>query len=137
MTLLAVEREWQPGDRVDIRFPMSLRLVKGRLAQVGRAAVQYGPLVFTLNRAQNPELKEEDLRMITIDPATLNGPVPDDSVHPGGLSCTVKAWRTTHWYPSAGYDWELKLTEFTDPDGEMTYFHVPNPNDPVLMDESW
>ncbi len=136
-TFLAVEREWQPGDRVDIRFPMSLRLVKGRLAQVGRAAVQYGPLVFTLNRAQNPELKEEDLRMITIDPATLNGPVPDDSVHPGGLSCTVKAWRTTHWYPSAGYDWELKLTEFTDPDGEMTYFHVPNPNDPVLMDESW
>ncbi|HOC70284.1 MAG: Non-reducing end beta-L-arabinofuranosidase [Candidatus Hydrogenedentes bacterium ADurb.Bin101] len=134
---LAVERNWQPGDMVDIRFPMSLRLVKGREAQAGRAAVLYGPLVFTLNREKNPELKDEDLRMLTIDPSTLSGPVPDDSVHPGGLSCSVKAWRTTTWYPQAGYDWKLSLTVFADPGGEMTYFHVPNPNDPLLVDDAW
>lgn len=136
-TFLTVEREWKSGDKVDIFFPMALRLVKGREAQAGRAAVMYGPLVFTLNRAQNPELENEDLRMLTIDPATLSGPVPDDSVHPGGLVCSVKAWRTTHWYPHAGYAYDLKLTEFTDPDGEMTYFHVPNPNDPALVEDAW
>ena len=136
-TFLNLDREWQPGDIVDIRFPMALRLVKGRVAQAGRAAVMYGPLVFTLNRAQNPALKDADLRMLTIDPSTLSGPIPDNSVHPGGVSCSIKAWRTTTWYPQAGYDYELKLTEFPDPDGEMTYFHVPNPNDPALVDDAW
>ncbi|OQB35667.1 MAG: hypothetical protein BWY09_02214 [Candidatus Hydrogenedentes bacterium ADurb.Bin179] len=53
------------------------------------------------------------------------------------MSCSIKAWRTTTWYPQAGYDYELKLTEFPDPDGEMTYFHVPNPNDPIVVDEVW
>lgn len=136
-SFLAIKRNWQSGDTVNIDFAPTLRLVKGRAAQAGRAAVMYGPLVFTLNRAHNPALQEADLRMITIDPATLSGPVPDDSVHPGGLSCSVKAWQTTHWYPQATHDWEVKLTEFTDPGGEMTYFHVPNPNDPALVDDAW
>lgn len=136
-SFLAIEREWQREDTVDIRFPMALRLIKGRAAQSGRAAVMYGPLVFTLNRSLNPALKDVDLRMITIDPATLSGPSPEDSVLPGGLSCSVKAWLTTHWYPQAGHDWELRLTEFPDPDGEMTYFHVTNPNDPALTEDRW
>lgn len=136
-SFLAIKRDWKPGDTVNMRFPEALRLVKGRAAQSGRVAIMFGPLVFTLNRAHNPALKEADLRMITIDPATLSGPVPDDSVHPGGLACSVKAWQTTHWFPHAEHDWELKLTEFTDPGGEMTYFHVPNPNDQALVDDAW
>lgn len=134
-SFLDIEREWQAGDRVEIRFPLALRLVKGRVAQAGRAAVMYGPVVFALNREQNPVLKDVDLRLITIDPATLSGPTPDDSVRPGGLACSVKAWLTTHWYPQSGYDYEIKLTEFPDPGAEMTYFHVPNPNDPALTED--
>lgn len=131
-TFFVIARKWRRGDRVEVDMPMVLRLVRGRKAQSGRAAVMYGPTVFCLNRANNGALKDENLRVITIDPATLAGPFPDDSVHPKGLACTVKAWRTTNWYPMAKHDWTLRLTEFPDPGGNATYFHLPNPNDPAL-----
>ena len=132
-TFCETRREWHPGDVVELNLDMALRFVKGRKAQSGRAAVLWGPLVFCLDPAKNPDVPKEDLRVITMDPATLEGPFPDDSVRPGGVSCTVKAWRTTSWYPHAKYDWTLTLTEFPDPGGEATYFHVPNPNDPALV----
>lgn len=134
-TFHTIRRTWHAGDAVELTMPMALRLVKGRKAQAGRAAVMYGPRVFCLDRAKNPALAEENLRLITLDPASLSGPFPDDTVEPGGLACTVRAWRTTAWYPMAKTDWELTLTEFPDPNGEATYFHVPNPNDPLLTDE--
>ncbi len=133
---IEVLREWQAGDRIELDMPMTLRLVKGQRAQAGRAAVMCGPQVFTLNREHNPALAEEDLRLITIDPQTLQGPFPDDSVRPGGLSCKIKAWRTTSWYPFSKHDWELTLTEYPDPKGEMIYFHAPNPKDPALLEDS-
>lgn len=132
---LVLAREWQPNDTVEMHIPTRLRLIKGNVAQAGRVAVTYGPLVFTLSRKQNPSLEGEDLRLITIDPATLSGPYPDTTVHPGGLACRIKAWRTTSWYPFAAHDWELQLTEFPDPDGEMVYFHVPNPCDALLTED--
>lgn len=130
-----VRRTWSPGDIVEAELPMSLRLVKGRQAQAGRVAVMCGPRVFCLSRTRNPVLEKEDLRLVTIDPATLSGPFPDDSVRPGGLMCKVKAWKTTNWYPMTGHDWELTLTEFPDPGGEMTYFHVPNPEDEAFVSD--
>ncbi|HOZ49357.1 MAG TPA: glycoside hydrolase family 127 protein [Candidatus Hydrogenedentes bacterium] len=134
-TFHTVQRAWQAGDRVAVTMPMQPRLVKGRKAQAGRVAVMYGPTVFCLNLAQNPRVTSEDLRVITIDPATLGKVEPNDSVRPGGLKCSVKAWRTTSWYPHARHDWELALTEFPDPEGVTTYFHVPNPNDTSLVDD--
>ena len=130
-----LSRTWQPGDSVTLHLPMHPRLVAGRKSQAGRAAIMVGPLVFCLNPERNPDLGGQDLQQLTIDPATLSGPLPDDSVHPGGLACTVKAWRTTSWYPQAGHDYTLTLTEFPDPDGQAAYFHVPNPNDPALKPE--
>ncbi len=129
----AIRRVWRAGDTVELELPMALRLVKGRKAQSGRVAVMYGPRVFCLDPEQNPALAKEDLRLITIDPATLAGPAADES---GALTCTVRAWRTTNWYPMSKTDWELTLSEFPVPGGKATYFHVPNPNDPVLTDES-
>jgi len=131
-----ITREWSPGDRLELDMPMALRLVKGYKAQAGRVAVMYGPLVFCLNREKNPAMAKEDLRLITINPATLSGPFPDESIHPKGLACKVSAWRTTTWYPFSKPDWELTLTEFPDPAGEMSYFHVPNPNEPMLVEET-
>lgn len=129
---MPIHKTWRAGDRIALRFPMAPQLIQGRAAQSGRAAVMVGPTVFTLNRAVNPALEKEDLRLITIDPKTLTGPFPDDSVRPGGMACKVKAWRTTEWYPFSAHTWELTLTEFPDPSGEATYFHVPNPNDETL-----
>lgn len=134
-TYLSIEREWYAGDTVQLDLARALRLVRGRKAQAGRVAILYGPAVFCLNREQNPQLAGADLRMLTLDPATLAGPFPDDSVRPGGMKCTVQAWRTTSWYPSAATDFELVLSEFPDPGGEATYFHVPNPDDVLLVDD--
>ncbi len=134
-TYHTISREWKPGDVVDLSLPMTLRLVRGRKAQAGRVAVMYGPRVFCLDPALNPDVPEKVLRLITIDPGTLEGPFPDSTVRPEGLSCRVKAWLTTHWYPQAAPDWELTLTEFPDPGGEATYLHVPNPNDERFVED--
>jgi hypothetical protein len=126
---LVLHREWKPGDQVQLDLPMSARWIKGRQSQLGRVALMHGPQLFCLNRARHPELKEIDLRLLVIDPQTLEGPVADDSVRPGGLAFHVKAWKPGAWYPLDKLDYTLTLTEFPDPDGEATFFKVPNPGD--------
>jgi uncharacterized protein len=134
-TFASIVRSWQPGDVVELDMAMPLRLVVGRRAQAGRAAVMRGPMVFCLNRARHKELAKIDLRMITIDPASLQGPIADDSVRPGGLACRVRAWSPGSWYPMAPPELHLTLTEFADPAGEATYFHVPNPKARELVED--
>jgi DUF1680 family protein len=134
-TFCELDREWKSGDTVRLELPMAWRLVKGRKAQAGRVAVMRGPQVFCLNRARHEKLADMDLRLMTIDPASLEGPLPDDSVHPGGLACRLRAWGPGRWYPHAPTDLELTLTEFPDPGGEATYFKVPNPNADSLADD--
>ena len=121
-------RRWQPGDRVELDLPMPLRLVRGRQSQLGRVAVMRGPMVFSLSRARNPKLGAIDLRLLTVQPSSLEGPAPDDSVRPGGLACHLQAWKPGAWYPGGKPDFQLTLTEFADPGAEFAYFHVPDPN---------
>ena len=130
-----IAREWSDGDTVVLRMPMPWRLVKGRKAQTGRVAVMRGPLVFVLDPARHKELDKADLRLLTLDPTSLEGPFPDDSVRPDGLSCRAKAWGVGEWYPFSEPSIALTLTEFADPGAEAAYFHVPNPNDPALGDD--
>lgn len=130
-----IKRVWKSGDEIALNLPTKLRLVKGRRAQAGRVAIMYGPLVFCLNRKKHEALSHVDLRLLTIDPQTLEGPISDDSIHPDGLACRVKAWAPGAWYPHAQPAYTLTLTEFPDPDGEAVYFHVPNPNDPMFTDD--
>ncbi len=134
-SLLAIARTWKPGDRVELEMPMPWRLVRGRQAQAGRVAVMRGPMVFCLNRSRHDRLKDGDLRLLTLDPTSLEGPVPDDGVRPGGVACKAKAWGPGKWYPHAKPDLELVLTEFADPGGEATYFNVPNPKGRELVDD--
>ena len=126
---LVLHREWKPGDQVQLDLPMSARWVKGRQLQLGHVALMHGPQLFCLNRARHPELKDVDLRLLVIDPQTLEGPVADDSVRPGGLAFRVKAWKPGGWYPLEALAYTLTLTEFPDPGGEATFFKVPNPGD--------
>ena len=124
---LSVERPWKAGDRVELNMPMDWRLVLGRNAQSGRVAVMRGPMVFCLSRARAKDLANVDLRLLTIAPASLEGPIADATVRPGGLACKLQAWPPGAWYPHAAPSQSLVLTEYADPVGEAIYFHVPNP----------
>ncbi len=125
-----ITNSWKKDSVLEIDLGMRTRIISGVQAQAGRVAIMYGPQVFCLSRKSNPALVEKDLRLITIDPKTLEGPFPDGTVRKGGMKFTVKGWDTLNWYPLVNYDYEqIVLTEFPDPDGELTYFHVPNPED--------
>lgn len=130
-----LQRTWKAGDHVTLELAMPWRLVKGRVAQAGRVAVMRGPLVFCLNPTKHPALKEIDLRLIVLDPASLEGPFPDDSVRPGGLACRVQAWTPGAWYPFVPRDLQLTLTEFADPDGHAIFFQVPDPKAEMFVED--
>jgi len=119
----ALQRRWESGDRVELTMAMPWRLVKGRQAQAGRVAVMRGPVVFSLNPAQNAELAKMDLRLLTIDPTSLqDAPGISD-----GMACQVQAWGPDDWYPTAKPQLKLTLTPFPAPKGKRVYFNVPNP----------
>jgi DUF1680 family protein len=55
-----VRRQWQAGDQVHLRLPIAPRWVAthpGVLENTGRAALMYGPLVYCLEAAANPEVE--------------------------------------------------------------------------------
>jgi len=133
--LLTLTRSWTAGDRVALSLPMPWRLIQGRKAQAGCVAVARGPVLFSLSRQRHKELANEDLRLLTIEPSSLEGPFPDAGVRPDGLACRVRAWPAGAWYPNAPADRSLTLTEYADPAGEALYFHVPNPGDSRLVDD--
>lgn len=130
---LEIDREWKMGDVVELELEMRVRYIRGVGVQSGRCALMYGPVVFCASVVRNPFLREIPVRGITIDLNTVVGPFRDDAVRNGGMMLRVKGWKTTSWYPHARYDYEgIELTEFPDPDGVLTYFHIPNPEDPLL-----
>jgi DUF1680 family protein len=54
---LVLDREWKPGDAVDLSLPMPPFRVEAHprvLADAGRAALQRGPLVYCLEGVDNP-----------------------------------------------------------------------------------
>ncbi len=123
------------GSAVELDMPMAPRWIRGRKALAGRVALMYGPQVFCMNPSRNGALGDADPRLLTLDMATLEGPIADDTVRKGGLAFTVKAWKTSTWYPQAAHDLTLTLTEYPDPGGVATYFHVPNPGDAAIVDD--
>jgi DUF1680 family protein len=148
-----LRRTWKPGDRLQLELPMPWRFVKGRQSQAGKVAVMRGPLVFGLNRANYKDLKTPKsmpptgkigtadglpvtLGLLTIDPATIQGPVADKTVRPDGLACKVQGWEAASWYDGKTQPHvELKLTELPDPDSEGIYFTVPNPLTPEIVED--
>jgi len=136
-----LDREWMAGDKVTIEMPMKVRLVKGRRAQAGRAAVMYGPLVFGVSRAnltfdRRPEadaagLQALDLRDIYIDPRTVEL-LPAAKGEP--LRCAVRAWLPNSlpiWNPPL----RLLLNEYMDHDVEAIYFKVPREDYPLFAED--
>lgn len=131
----ALQRRWSPGDTLTLNMDMPVRLIKGRVNQLGRAAVMRGPQVFCLNpdHPPNKAVQGKDLRTLTIDPASLAGPVPDPTVRPDGVACTIEVWPPDAYYPHSSKRIPVTLTEFPDPGGQAIYFNLPNPNDENLF----
>jgi len=152
---LVIDRTWRKGDRIELKMPMKLRLIKGRKIQKGKVAVMRGPMLFCLNPMrqakrhpifggrrgkQGGKLAKpratvaEVLRATTLDLTSLEGPVKDATVRPGGLACKVKAWGPGADRKKAP-NLELVLTEYADPGGEATYFAVSDPAIRTVDDE--
>jgi DUF1680 family protein len=56
---LRVEREWRPGDRVELDLPMPPRRIRANplvRADAGKVAIAHGPLVYCLEGADNGPL---------------------------------------------------------------------------------
>jgi len=124
-TFFTIKRKWKPGDTVELDMPMAFRLVKGREANLMKVAVMRGPVLFCLNPSLNEQfsaIKTDGSvpgRLIGLNPSTLRGPVPDDTVRPNGMAAKVSMWVVNNESQVTSVD--LLLTEFPDPDGQMTY----------------
>jgi len=130
-SFFVIERKWQAGDKVELKMPMSLRLVKGRRTQYGRVAVMRGPMLFCLNPELNGAVAGLDMHELTIDPGSLEGPFPDKTVRPDGMAVHLRAWPrfdppdgTDLRAPEQPAELPLVLTEFTDPGGQIIYFRL-------------
>jgi len=75
-------RKWKKGDRVDLRFPMKVRLIEANpfvKADSGRLSLQYGPLVYCVESAENAQLvqnmtiRPEARFTVQYEPAFLGG----------------------------------------------------------------
>ena len=126
---LSINRQWSKGDKVLLDIPMDLRLVKGRKRQSGRVAIMRGPVLFCLNPGKNPgqgleRLTPDELGRILLDFSSLKGPFNDETVHPGGMSCKIGAWKAGFGMSDGPHDYELLLTEFPDPGCKSTYFNI-------------
>jgi DUF1680 family protein len=54
---LEITRTWKTGDRIELQFPMQIRTVEADQQvknDLGKFAVEYGPLVYCMEEADNP-----------------------------------------------------------------------------------
>jgi len=133
--LLTIDRTWHHGDVVRLEMPMAFRWVRGRRLQAGRAALLRGPVLFCLNLARNAALADMPIEDIIVDPASVEGPISDDTLRPGGQACRVRAWSPGTWSPTTPADLTLVLTEFADPGGEATHLAIPDAVMDALIDD--
>jgi len=122
-----LRRDWKAGDTVTLDLPMRWRFVRGHQLQEGKVALLRGPVVYCLGTAQNAELLEKypNFNGVVVDPDSLGEPEPDASIRPDGnkikLAAKVEAAGTgREGAPSV----TLTFTEFIDPTGIATYFHL-------------
>ena len=62
-------------------------------------------------------------RDLTVDPASIGSPIPDDTIREGGLKVSARAWTTAG---RTGEAVPVVFTEFADPSGQEGYFRVPD-----------
>ncbi len=122
-----IRRKWKAGDVVTLDMPMEWRFIKGHRLQEGKVALARGPVVYCLGTAQNEEIlkKYPNFNGILVDPSDLGEPAADHSIRPDGKKVTLKARVEAPgaWGKGAPH-LTLTFTEFIDPTGIATYFHL-------------
>ena len=120
-------RTWKKGDTVTLELPMTWRFVRGHQLQEGKVALMRGPIVYCLGTAQNEEVlkKYPNFNGVVVDPISLGEPEADTSFRPDGkkVKATARVEAAGAWSKGAPHE-TLTFTEFIDPSGIMTYFHV-------------
>jgi DUF1680 family protein len=51
---LAIQRNWQPGDRIELQLDMSMHFLPGELECLGKTSVYRGPLLLAFDQRYNP-----------------------------------------------------------------------------------
>ena len=106
---------------------MRWRLVKGHQLQEGKVALMRGPIVYCLGTIQNEEIlkKYPNFNGVVVDPASLGEPEADPLFRPDGkkVKATARVEAAGAWSKGAPHE-TLTFTEFIDPTGIVTYFHV-------------
>ncbi|MDO5566615.1 MAG: glycoside hydrolase family 127 protein, partial [Planctomycetia bacterium] len=126
VTFGKVERLWKNGDQLELSIPLAWRLVKGRQRQAGRVCLMRGPVVYTLNPEEFPQLKGLDAAEVGryyINPASIGKLLPDSTIRPHGTAVEVQLG-----IPGGGLDFSngfrVMFREFPDPDATCTYFKL-------------
>ena len=114
---------------------MDWQVVKGRKSQAGRVAVMRGPQLFCLNPDRQENFSHDFMRLMAIDPTSLQLGEPDNAIRPQGLTCKAKFWNPNNYWPTAPPDLQLTLTEYADPSCQQTYFLLINPNLNMLVED--
>jgi len=98
-------RTWQPGDSVELEFPMPVERIEAHPAvaqDLGRVALQRGPLVYCLERADHPldvrqiALPDDATFQARFDPSLLGGVVVIESQ---GLAPEPSSWEGKLYRP--------------------------------------
>ncbi len=121
----SILRKWNAADHIKLVLPMEYRFVRGRGNQWDKVALMRGPVVYGINNKDNPLVDEKT--NLTIDPGTISAPYPDDTFRPGGLKCTAQLLNGTS---------EITFTEFIDPSGIKSFFHIPPENYGMVTDDA-
>lgn len=156
-----VRRRWKNGDRLKLELPMSIRRIRGHRKQSGMFAVMRGPLVYGLNGRRIMQRRrvapgdgsdafalQHDKKAMSmsfyelgnalrIDPRYLDfSQEKETSFRPDGTKII------THISTAGGAvgvsrtsDPICTLTEFADPDNEITFFRLPGWDSPLLVED--
>lgn len=125
--LYEINRSWKANDIVILDLPMTWRLIKGHQMQEGKVALLRGPVVYCLGTGHNADFirKYASFHGAVVDPSSFGEPETDATVRPGGKKVKALARVEAEGGWSQGAPQEtLVFSEFIDPTGIMTYFHV-------------
>ncbi len=134
-SFFAVTRRWKGGDAIRLHMPMPWRLIRGRKSQAGRVAVARGPMLLGLNPDRQEGLDPRELKLLRLDPYSLESGDRDQSIRPDGLTCRARVWPSGDYSTAGQASLKLTLTEYADPGCQWTYFLVPNPKVDILTDD--
>ncbi len=114
-------RDWRQGVTLRLTLPMPLRLIRGTMAQTGRAAVMKGPLVYAV------EMERNRLSRHAMDLLTFHAPEQAVAEEEGiRIPCVIP--NQAHPEP------EVLFTRFSNEKRTRTYFPVAKGH-PLLTDD--